>query len=394
VASLPTYRGNPLREENADPSFYFHPHEPEGYVWPDIRSRNGNERAHVVLITAPGAMGKSVAAQAVANSLNASYVDLSRLTVGNHTFVGLLTRVLGWSQAPTFIEKLRSGENSVIMDALDEAQLRSGRDHTIAFLEDIAQILLGSIPAGQIVVFGRPDSMETAYLAFTEAQISVNYLSIEPLTYTQASELIDFTLDRKVSEGRPYEVHRTHPTPMADLRSAVFLDIAKALGAAESSVDKYWPQVEGFLGYPPVLLVLAERLAVENPAAEKSKLEAQTTSQSIRRARGELLQEIIEGILDREQQKFSRQIAPALGFDWDDPRIGVLYEREEQCLRVLERFSGINLNLPRRLSTRRSASSTKISFRHSYKIIRSWLIGNLQTSYSPTTCVRISQYRR
>ncbi len=65
--------GPKLREEKWDPAFSLSPAPPAGYVWPDLNLEMPEDAASVLLITAPAAMGKSAAARAVAQRLNASH---------------------------------------------------------------------------------------------------------------------------------------------------------------------------------------------------------------------------------------------------------------------------------------------------------------------------------
>jgi hypothetical protein len=319
---------------------------PARYVWPDVLVASETVNSPIILASAPGAMGKSMAARAVAASLDAAFIDLSRLSVGSDTLTGLLARVLGWQQTPDLIRDLRSGKSTLVLDGLDEAQLRAGREHTIAFLRNIVELVKGAESLlGQIVIFGRGDSIETSYLVFGESGITPFMATIAPMTLPQANELINLELDAKEISGKAYEVHRVHALPFAELRDKLFIEIADALGAEVSSGQHYWESVEDFLGYPPVLLVFAEHLVVENPSAELSEMRFRLAGEA-RIQHGELLRKIVEGILDRESSKVRGQLAKALSLSPQDPKCMVLYTREEQLLRILNHVSDyLNLDL-------------------------------------------------
>jgi hypothetical protein len=315
-----------------------------GYVWPDVECQE-SEPAAVLLVTAPGAMGKTAAAESVARELRAPIIDLSKLRVGSDTLTGRITGVLGWKVAPEYIDELRHGRSALVLDSLDEAQLLSGREHFIAFLKNISEILGASpSPSKQIVIFGRKDSVETAFLALADFGIAAEMCEIDALSHSQSCELIDHTLDRRATNGVNYTVHRVHPEPFGRLRDQVFHDLAAALGASGDNLSELWKPAEGFLGYPPVLLVLAERLAVDNPAAViggGGLLTIQEGGTGV--ARGYLLREIVEGILAREATKVREQIAKSLSLRAED--CVALYSNEEQCLRVLSIISSIALDL-------------------------------------------------
>ncbi|MFC5942215.1 hypothetical protein ABUL04_00145 [Micromonospora harpali] len=343
---LPSFDGPDFSVEKADPSFQLKAVSPPGYVWPDVQVEGNPAEHHVVLVTAPGAMGKSAASLAIAHLLNAPRVDLADLRVGSSTLTGLLTRVLGWTETPRFIDQLRSGNAALVMDSLDEARLSAGQDHFVAFLQNVAEIIEGASPAGQVVIFGRHDAFETASIAFEVAGLSVCRASIAPLSHQQSCELIDLRLDlRDVESGRPYAIHRIHSEPFGRMRDEVFVDIAEALGHQAVELSRDWPLVESFLGYPPVLLVLSERLAVENPSSAEARVATRLNVLNISPSvqRGQLLRQVVEGILDREAGKVREQVGRTLAFSADETRL--LYTREEQALRIVGLTSGVPIEI-------------------------------------------------
>jgi hypothetical protein len=345
VNRMPKGGSSAFHVERHDPSFMLDPTERPGYVWPDLSRRGDIQASSIVLVAAPGAMGKTIAAHAIAGDRNAPLIDLSKLPVGNATLTGLLTRVLGWSQAPQFVAKLQAGEATLVLDGVDEAQLAAGRDHFIAFIDNIVELLSAATPALQLVMLGRHDAMDITAAALALRELVPVEMTLTPLTKSQAEMLVDATLDTFTENGRPYSVHRTHPQPFARLRDAVFTDIAIALGVQSGEApEQFWPEVADFLGYPPVLLVLSRRLAVDNPAADMESLRF-TVGPSVTRARGDLLLQIVEAILDREADKVRTLLCTPLKIALEDPRLQLLYTREEQALRVLEQVTGIGVSV-------------------------------------------------
>ncbi|SFA48520.1 hypothetical protein SAMN05444374_1051, partial [Rhodococcoides kroppenstedtii] len=224
---------------------------------------------------------------------------------------------------------------SLLLDSLDEAALAAGPEHFWAFLQDIAGLLAGSTPNRQVVILGRPESILTTQLVFEECGVPVETAELAPLTRIQAAELTDLALDAALVDGRRYETHRTHSQPFADLREWIFDDIATALdidGAEDGSV------ASDFLGYPPVILAIARRLAVENPRAELMRAQEASAGSRSRVDRGILLLSVTETILDRESQKVRNQIDNFL--DLPNETFSLLYTREEQILRILGKFLG------------------------------------------------------
>lgn len=309
------------------------PETVKGYVEPDLLIDDGFETdAAVVLIAAPGAMGKSEAAKYLANALNTIYVDLSQINVGEGSLLGELIKSLGPQGFSTFQDAVRRNQAALILDSTDEAQLRSGSENYFAFLKDLRWFIDEETPGTRIVLLGRSDSIDMTRLALELLELPTPVFTLQPLSALQASSFIDATLD-----AHGYELHRTQPEPSARLRQALMTNIARAMNIDQNPTDDLassWNSVETFLGYPPVLLALSERLRVPNPQsdiANISKFDAPT----VRRQRGELLREIVEAILDRESRKVREAVGESLGIRQDDPIYESLYSRSEQTSRLL-----------------------------------------------------------
>jgi len=276
-------------------------------------------------------MGKSAAALAIAARTSAIYIDLSLMQVGTGTLTGELTKVLGWDQTPKVVSDLKAGRTALVLDSTDEAQLAAGRDNYVALLADLAWLLKDATAASQVVLLGRPDSIDTTYVELLDLGFDPPLQEVSPLSRSQACDLIDSTLDRAAVDGRPFNVHRIHREPFGLLRDSVFDTVAASLGA-DSNAD-YWDDLGGFLGYPPVVQAIAQRLAVDNPSHELS--EGNIASIATRHRQGDLLQKVLEDILDREHSKVRTRLGDRIGMHRDDPQRAILYTRGEQIARLL-----------------------------------------------------------
>lgn len=322
--------------------------EPEiPYVWPDVTigDTSENTESPIVLIAAPGAMGKSAAAKNIAAELKAIYIDLALLRVGSGSLTGELTKALGFKEAGEFVGELKTGQAAIVLDSTDEAQLGAGRENYLAFLGDLWWLLSDATMSSQVVLLGRNDATDTTLLGLMDMDINPPLYQIAPLSHPQACELVDLTLDNRERGDGPYVIHRQHPIPFGEMRDSLFEGIALALNTEKPHLPaNYWEDVSDFLGYPPVLLALAERLAVDNPSAEAhSNFPAGQHLQ-----RGELLQSILESILDREQGKVRARVGDSLGMHPDSPERNVLYGRDEQVSRLLALTGtvGVTLDVP------------------------------------------------
>lgn len=323
---------------------------PDGYIWPDLvrDSESGNGPSPIVLITAPGAMGKSAAAQAIGASTKMPYLDLARVRVGSGSLTGELAKALGFKAMGQFVEDLKAGRASIILDSSDEAQLASGRENYLAFLRDLAWLLMDAAPNNQVVMLGRRDATETTLLALMELGLTPPLYQVAPLSQSQASDLISLTLDRKItSSGTFYTVHRRHPQPFAELRDALFADLARALEPDVDIEAGYWDRVADFLGYPPVVTALAERLAVDNPAAALEELLATPRSDKPV-LRGVLLRTVLEHIMQRESTKVRDRVGEALAIRESDPERLTFYDTDEQAARLLKLTgtAGVSIEQP------------------------------------------------
>jgi len=315
---------------------------PTGYVWPNIREVNSNDDARIAIVIAAGAVGKSAAAVALAASLQWPIVDAANAQVGSYSLSGLLHDALGFES--NYMAEIASGRAGVIIDALDEAHLRAGTTNLQAFLDNIRKLAGNDHSNLSIVVFSRPDTAEIVELFFTETETPYRVWSLDYFDHGQACSYLESRLAQLHSDHpeRDYGVSAKHPSAFAELRDKRMSEIVGALLTHPvDSVESVWADVAGFLGYAPVLSVLAEYLAVSNPSRELSRpLNVGTGARSI-------LLRIVENLLAREQKKFQEQVCPKLTAQlsvhekWLE--VEEAYSPQEQGIRLVARFLGLSL---------------------------------------------------
>lgn len=329
----------------------------DGYVWPDlVLDDEATElNSPVLLVTAPGAMGKSAAAQAIASELGMPYLDLARVRVGTGTLTGELSKALGFAGMGKFLDELKAGRAALVLDSVDEAQLAVGRENFEAFLADLAWLLSDAVAARQVIILGRRDSIETTLLGLMDCGLPAPLYRVAPLSRIQVNELIEKTLDGKSTESGLYNLHRIHPMPFAAYRDRLLDDLALALN---SNGGAEWSVVEEFLGYPPVVSAIAHNLAVENFSAASSLLQRSQDTAQRPVLRGELLEQVIEEILDRETSKVQARVGDSLGMRTDGEERVVLYGRDEQSARLskISGTVGVEMNHPAALSAHERAA--------------------------------------
>jgi hypothetical protein len=308
-----------------------------GYVWPNLRSPVVRDGSRIAIIEAPGAVGKSSAAQAIAASLRWPKVDASQAQVGSYSLSGLLQDALGLNSS--YISDIVTGNGGIIIDALDEARLKAGSANFRAFLDNIRKMSGAPGPTGvTMILLSRPDTsaivksyLESHSCPYTEA-------SLDFFSRDQALRYIDAymtAMDAKYP-GRHYDVSRRFRAAFEALRDSQIVAMCQALlSEPDAKPEKDWERIASFLGYAPVLAVLSAYLAVPNPHAALQSATLGNNPKSV-------LLGVINDILVREQEKFLGQVKYKLRAElpadvtWD--RFDTLYAPEEQCVRLAERL--------------------------------------------------------
>ena len=281
------------------------------------------ENSQVLIISAPGAVGKSTLAEAIACDKQALLWDLATASeVGEASLEGMLFNTLASGMVEDFREYMAEGLQFLIIDALDEGRIKVNARSFQRLFDNISKQAQGSRGVC-FVLLGRTQIAEDAWLELSESGVATRLLEIEPFSREQASQYI---------ENRLSENQRTHP--YRECRDLIFRILEK---------DATTPE---FVHYPPVLDAVATLLKAEsNPLTIKTTLDSQNyaaQSQSI-----SLLQTVIGRILTREQEeKLLPAIKESIGnrareIGWADWHL--LYSADEQCKRLLGATVGVSL---------------------------------------------------
>lgn len=321
-----------------------------GYVPPTFSESEWPLGASVVLVEAAGAVGKSAAALRIAENLNWPIVRAEKAQVGSYSLSGLIQDALGFTS--TYIAEVATGDAGVVIDSLDEAHFRAGTENFLAFLDNVRKVSgaeasnAGRKPS--IVLMSRSDTAELVRLAFMDADIPLAHVVLDFFDREGAERFIKAYMAQRYSETHrtEYNLPLASPRPYERLRDSRMRQIASVLlRTTDVNLRQDWSNVRDFLGYTPVLIAMAEALAVNNPSAESSSLAAQDQSN--------LLREIIDHISNREQWKFSEHLQPKLQAilpaDVDaDVITSTMYRPDEQCARLMAFVSGgeTSMSLP------------------------------------------------
>lgn len=283
--TLPTFREAPLTQSD------------------ELSAEEDPKACAIILVSAPGAVGKSTLARQIAYETGALYVDLATADpVGGNTISGGLAKSGLYTQ-------WASQSVALLIDGLDEARLRVTQEAFAAFLADIAQLSASrSVPT---VLFGRTGAIQDAWLLLSDQSINAAVLEIG---YYDSQASIEFA-DARLRALRPNSAHA------AVERKAIELLVQKLREQTEVDGDR-------FAGYAPVLQAVAERVAgEENPAALVAQIE--------KGAQPVTLQTVAYSILERERGKLS-------GLHFQDVNlVKTLYLPEEQLDRLVARVYGV-----------------------------------------------------
>lgn len=273
------------------------------------------ERAGVVLVSAPGAVGKTTLAKQIAFETGALLVDLAKADpVGANTLVG------GLAEAGVYQQFLQ-GSVALIVDGLDEARMRVTQEGMAAFMRDVVK--LGSENRRPIVLLGRTGSIEDAWLWLTDEGVNPPVLEIGYYEEEEAGEFARRQVQHIRDEAVPREPdRRAVDLILKQIRNQTLMD-----GGS-------------FAGYSPVLIAVAKKVA---PPPGAGSMNTQELISRIERGTEALtLDGITRSILLREQEKVS-------GLNLEDEGIRpLLYTPDEQIRRLVCRLYGCTLsfNLP------------------------------------------------
>ena len=259
----------------------------------------------LLLVSAPGAVGKSTLARQIAYETGSIYVDLAEAgPVGANTLSGGLAK-------SNLYSAWQSEGIAVLIDGLDEARLKVTWEAFQSFLSDIAEISANrTIPT---VLFGRTGAVLDAWLVLTDSDADIAVLEIG---YYEPQTAISFA-EATVRKMDPQSSHTQVQ------RDAVRLLLDNLRSQTESDGNR-------FAGYAPVLQTVAKHVAQEsNPGALVARLESG--------AQPVTLQTVVADILDRERGKLRV-------LEFEDPElVDSLYCPDEQ----LDRLVALFYNLPK-----------------------------------------------
>nr|WP_042178890.1 hypothetical protein [Kibdelosporangium sp. MJ126-NF4]CEL13493.1 hypothetical protein [Kibdelosporangium sp. MJ126-NF4] len=332
------------------------------FVPPRLRVlERGLQSAGLVVVEARAAVGKSMVARHLAHATGGLYWDMSEIHAGHGTLWGRLARTFGTSGLPDVIADLMQGRSLLVIDAVDEAELRSAGRGFDAFLEELGELLAVPRRKPAVVMFGRSETIEYITLVL-ESKLHIARLDIEEFDKLAALGFIDSRLDLRAG-AVGYSAHRRARATFERARDILLNALELNLIATPDSFDAEeirtprpdWrsERSRAFLGYAPVLESISGYLDGTDAGRGSNfyfRLANDISDTLLKPAATEgahwsLLRSIVLNLLDREHLKFVKQAREVLDAA-PNAAWRRLYDRDEQLTRILHRTAGREASVP------------------------------------------------
>lgn len=287
------------------------------YIAPQFTMVKTNVKAsslnpQFVLFSAPGATGKTALAEYLAYSYQALYWNLAKLRLGTNSFAGSVLKAVGAQKYSSFVTDLSQAKLMLIIDALDEAEVISGRKMLCSFVAEISSSLEKS-ERPCVFLLARTETAQVIASFCAENNIPIIHYEIGFFTEASAKEFVE----KKIYATKG-QLTLADTCCVNEYYSAVRRNITD-----EESIS--------FLGYAPVLEAISKHI---NTSPNRAKLISELSSQMDCVS---LIIKIMGDLLDREQKE---KVLPAIEnrlagqhpeyTDWQS-----LYSPEEQLVRVV-----------------------------------------------------------
>lgn len=309
--------GTPLTLRDAAPEATMIIREKPFYIKPSVTDVNVKLNSKILLFSAPGATGKSALAKYIAYSKNALLWDLSKDRIANHSFTGMLVDTLGPDMFSTFTGGLLDGTSVLVIDALDEAEMISGRVALETLLADI-RTFVKEASTPNVVLCARTETAHYVKEFYAHENQSLPVAHYE-IGFFEDTNAIEF-LEKKISEKKAL-------TPVIkEWIETQFNEIKRLIGEDQHAI-------RSFLGYAPVLEALA--VFFDEDAGENTMKALQNIS--VEGGSTAIFVSIMDYILKREQSKVINGFRKRCSKDfpdfkgWDD-----VYRIEEQLARIAD----------------------------------------------------------
>ena len=325
--SIVRSRKHPIQLDNYRDSFYVVTERISPYIEPRFKKMEfPSEKPSIILVSAVGASGKTTTAHVLSHDIDLPILDLAQhKPVADHTLTGILTSVYSISDLATVFQGLSEGSHGIIVDGMDEGRSKTTEKAFEAFLDDL--IALSKRSDGvSLVLFGRSQVLYDTWCYLDDQGADVGLIQIEPFNLNQAQ--------RYIADKVP-NVKDSQHTNFLRARDKILHNLGSVFELNEQGFrDKKFLE---FIGYPPVLDAISKLLFEDqNYHRVSEKLDHNKGTEV------DLLIKICDYLAIRERDEKTRpNFLDSVCQRNLDPRdrdvISSLYDKDEQCARVLSR---------------------------------------------------------
>lgn len=293
------------------------------FIEPTFESlEQGNKHSPFVVITAPGATGKSALSKYICQKQKALYWDLSKAIIGDNYFIGTVSKAFGPDYLSNTLSDLGRGKLGFVIDAFDEAEISCGWIRIQKFIEEIHEYIKIS-PKHTITLVARQTTAEYIRILLEDLFGNNSYYcyKINFFTKEQAKQFLIRSLNEK---DENYQAN--HQTRMLEVFDVIVSGVDMVLSGQNKDIDREYP----FYGYAPVLQAIVV-LFRKNSNYQELQNEFQNSDFS------KLLKTIITSILQREQKKLVDAFLNNVSFGVIDKEItDKLYSIDEQIYYLVQ----------------------------------------------------------
>lgn len=325
-----------MRPKINDTSSFDYLKQTNPYVHPNFSLQSTSNgltalgECQVIAISAPGCTGKTELTKYLSSEMKMPVFDLNKNDeVASNSLLGMFFKTMDFDIASEYVQSLRKGRTTMIIDALDEGYIKTNHGAFESFLDGVVDIAKDNIGV-PFVMMGRTSILELSVMYLEEHGVKVSMLQIEPFVKKTAEEFIDVHISQK--KGRDFIYNSEYRATRNEI-----LKNLEAFFNVESEISKR--QSERFIGYAPVLVSIVELLEGErNLLSLKNEL-IRSNAKNV-----QLVRNIVEFILNREHDKIKenvRQLLEKLHYKEVNDAVEKAYNIDEQCARILCKVAGV-----------------------------------------------------
>ena len=279
------------------------------------------------IISAPGATGKSALCDFLAQETGGILWDLSNASIGMSFVLGTLTKSHGHDKLINILDNIKQGKYTLILDALDEAEIVSGWNNIQIMLDEIIELFV-SPRKNQVIIVSRNDTAEYVADYLSSKKIKCSRAWVRYFNDIQKKEFCKEYLKSCTKESSKQGY--------IDAIENIISQVDKIYNSATQS-SRNTSYID-FTGYAPVLQAITQFVVeYDNPSKALRDFKTGTAISCIKK--------ILHGILKREQEKFCDSFIArtkgVLSLSREE-----LYSPEEQMKYILEKYkSGYTPNI-------------------------------------------------